>query len=830
MSFEGSLPTGLGSVPTAAGAPDGGTPGTIDEIESSDGSIRVRNPLGAVVDLSLESGLTAADISAMPAAGGLGWIFAPGKLLPTNNQDPRACNATCAVTAAGKVRTTGPVELPFTTVGGKPINGQQCWVAASTDDSSTGQGKCTATKPGVGLPPESLPAAHFPQNVGRVGIVLDNGNYDALKTCTVLLDLQAAPNVIQPPDQNWVSKKLDHTSRLNFMGLFGAIGEDFRLGPPGAGTVVPGTDPTVGASMVVWFTVDHLNAPITIHDIISCAYGNTQQGWSIMPYASGTFRLQFLDGFADAGSLFLSAPPGPGVNYVAFSVRGDGTMAGSLNGRPIQYGAWTSITKPAANNKLCIGGGYNNSNAAFNGWSPGGVLGCAMIQRPLRDDELVALAEFLPTNGADDVPNVPDPAKNPFTLPATVTADPALGWYWLATDWDGSSATSPVHVGTATPFVLTVNGAPTLVDEKTTWLRSLAGKYVDTKPVLYDSRGYPRPSVGTRLAFTVGSLADLCNIVIGWTCDDVYNFDNGGWAVFVTPAGGARITMSPVRSDAAIVDGNIHYVTMTSLLATTPPDAASYYVEIVSGDRIFFDQTYEVGGNIADLVVPTSAVFDTDVTARRLVLVGADEHDGHDAGLQATTPMSNSALSLLRTDYPGRVVHAGATSFGAGAALRYGNTLSVAPYARRIFELATAGGLPARIDLVFMLGFYGDYHAAEVTVAQYTALYAQLVDAVHALLPDSGHGGVTHYQMWKSIQASYDATANGNGETLAQFDTAAAAIAAARPWITFKNPRGPNAITFSGGAAIPNAQPTQSGGGGAGALALKANGKVALGY
>lgn len=783
-------------------------------ISSNDKSISVTNPGGPAVDVGVNTGLAAVDLTAMPAGGGLAWLYAPGKLLPCNNQDPRACNAVCAVTSTGLIRTEGPVDLPFSASGGKPLVGAPCYVSYGPD-----LGKCTATKPGVGIQPFSVPAL-YPQNSGIVGTVLSNANYDALGTCTVSLQLPVAcePHSL-PPDQNWSGAKIDNLSNVNFFSFTPASGESFRLGPSGAGVVTPVPGSTAGATVIVWFSYDHINVPLTgLENILSCAHADTSNGWVIRPVGGGNGQLAFITaGITLGGECDLPLKLNKGINYLAFSVRGDGTIAGTYSGANPGYGSWTSIALPDSGNIFCVGGGF--AAGAQAGWAAGGVLGVALINRPWSDAEMLALNATLSTP--------PNADNNPFTLPPAVTLDHAKFFSWVATNWNGTSPATGVNVNIGTPFSLTRQGAPVRVAEQAKWVRSLAPYFLDSKPVLYDSRGYPRSSAGVRVAFTVAAMADVFNCIAGWSVDDWDNSDNSIWLWQVTPAGGTPIMME-VSSNDNSVNGNIHYAPIAFNGIPSLNDASSYLVELIGSDKILRNGggTFEYGSSLVDLVVPTSAVFQTDATARRLVLVAADEMIGHDRGLLPGAPMTNSAGTLFRVDYPGKVSLCSTSDGGISAALGYGTNLSMAPFAYRVFEMSKVGGLPARLDLVFDLGFYSDYAFAGVTVAQYTARYGELLDAVRVLLPESTAGGVAHYQLWKSIQASFDAVPNGNGETLAQFDAAVDVVASTRPWVTVKNVRGPNTITFN----VAGTEPLQSGGGAAGSLALKNNGKVALGY
>lgn len=85
-----------------------------------------------------------------------------------------------ATNIPGTVQIMGIVEdMNFTTSDGAPANGGLCWIALGTDDSGAGAGRAT-----------SVPPTTVTQIVAEVGIVVDNSNWAALKTCRVLLQVK----------------------------------------------------------------------------------------------------------------------------------------------------------------------------------------------------------------------------------------------------------------------------------------------------------------------------------------------------------------------------------------------------------------------------------------------------------------------------------------------------------------------------------------------------------------------------------------------------------------------------------------------------------------
>jgi hypothetical protein len=78
----------------------------------------------------------------------------------------------------GSLTISGTIAAAkFTTAGGAPTAGGAVFLAAGTDDTSTGAGKLTATPPTTGV---SV----------KVGVCLDPANYASAKTAKIELDVQ----------------------------------------------------------------------------------------------------------------------------------------------------------------------------------------------------------------------------------------------------------------------------------------------------------------------------------------------------------------------------------------------------------------------------------------------------------------------------------------------------------------------------------------------------------------------------------------------------------------------------------------------------------------
>jgi hypothetical protein len=759
---------------------------------------------------SITTGLEGADVSAMPVGGGIAWAYAPGRLLPTANQDPRACLAVCVMTALGALVTIGACEVPFTVQGGRPTTGTPAWIAAFGDDAGTGTGKATAVRPDVGLGPLTVPA-QFPQNAASIGTVLNSNNYvDGVGgTCLVELRLPGTGSALPSPGrESWQGAKVNNLSLANYLQHAGASDPQFNAG--------------AGRTFIIWFTVDN-NTPFTGLDILWQNMNAAQTAGWYCGFLGGQFQIAIQPSGDGIG---FTNPPSLGLHYFAWSMSATGNVfAATLDGAQASTNQWTAFPVPDASYNNRVGGGH----PGLAGWAQGGVLGWATLGRAFTVGELINLKNYL-------LPSVPDANLNPFLVPDVIKTDPDLYFEVALNDWSTATnnlTTTAGRLGTAQ--VYSPVGAPTVpVTESLIWYKNTAPLLVDSKPIFYDGKNYPRTSMGARFAVTCATLEDVANIVVAYTNDDYDASDNSKVTWFVN---GILMPSFPGLFPSFVgvqgTTGNKQYVRLSSYISAIAT-AGSYLVEIYAGnERCFRAATYESGPSVVEIIVAKSATFATDATARRLVMVGADDLFGNDTGLLPATPLSNCTLTLQRANYPGRVNMLCDLSGGVIGYWAYGNSKSMRPAAYRIAENAKAGGQPARIDVGIMLGFFGDYYFNGEDPPTYAARLGSLLDELHAILPDAGAGGVAHYYAFEAIQAFYDGTANVLGATLAQYNAALDGLGAGRPWLTIAGVRGPHAIAFNPGgvgSTIPNAIPTQTGGGASGAQALRDNIQAVIGY
>lgn len=123
------------------------------------------------------SGLTTTGL----ANGDTCYVSANDTVLPTDNAVPAKSRCFGVMTnTVGTVQISGVVEtMNFTTAGGAPVPDSPVYLAAATDDGSTGAGKATATPPTTSGETDA-----------EIGICLNNSNYAGLKIARVLLQVK----------------------------------------------------------------------------------------------------------------------------------------------------------------------------------------------------------------------------------------------------------------------------------------------------------------------------------------------------------------------------------------------------------------------------------------------------------------------------------------------------------------------------------------------------------------------------------------------------------------------------------------------------------------
>lgn len=702
--------------------------------------------------------------------GALVWEFVDAQFLPSDNLDARSCSVVGAL-VDGILYTSGVVNLPFTTEGGQPTVGQTVWLASSQDDANTGRGKATATQPSTAQPVFPL----FTQNIVPIGVCTNNSHYGVDGTCQVHLAVPAHPQYVVPSDQTFTSRRMTGTDPSNLMQVGVPSGTDERNWRD-------------GESIVVAFTVDTFSSPTSNPFVVGALDAGATDGWGIGGDSSILCYGQFSAGGANLG------PPMPGLNIVAATKTG-GLVRASMNGGDVQTVSFGAVTPTVL------------KFAAGDGWNRGGQCNFVKLNRVIVDADLQAFSN-----------NQLGTPRNYFAPRSTLTTDPNCQWFVDFSTWTGGALSA--QAGPAgTTFAFTVVGAPVSSSVTYKWDRNPRALFLDGPLPSYDTRYLSRDRQLQRIAFTVNNLLELSLLTVGLSLDDTDNADEAAGAFIVN---GQVVSIFEPNADSVILFESLMPQTADPLLtfAAIPPP---WHVEMVVGDKITRIDTFDSGQSFSSLVYPTSAVFDTAATTKRLVVVADGEtYGGHSAsgGVGRGAVGSCAVVQRVRADYPGRVSGFGCQATQSMfAVLNWGNG-SAAPYAKYVADNGHEGS-PLNVIYLVALGFT-DWFQQLITVGQFAIGIGQFVDALHAADPTAA------IAVAKPVQTALYSSPNLNGDTLQEFADAVGGLTATRPWLTLVDLTTPNTITFTGGTGSPAINPAFP----AGQVALKSNIKAApvVGY
>ncbi len=721
--------------------------------------------------------------SNVPAGVGvLSWEVTAGNFVPADNIDARTAYSIVARIAGVSYGAGTRVRVAFTTDGGAPVIGQSAYLASSQDDSSTGRGKATATVPPTTVPPAIHPQI-FRQNVVVLGTVVSSTYGVDGNAVIELADTFPIGNT-PAADVTWSGARITSLSSANFFDGNGNATQ-FKM--------------DLGQTLIVLFSFEALTAGTAQDDIISNTNNVPNSGWflkrntatngCVFQWLNATNDGQFAAGDFQALNVFIvtAGPDGAGTNTVWTNFNGNAMTAPIVSAIPVPTAGW----------KIRMGGGCPGKN----GWSEGGFIAAAMLNRQMGTVEMASLAALV--QHSDWTP------ANRYAIPNDVLLDGFLMWSMNFVDWDGVSATVNTSAGPmGSAITLTKEGAPVRGAVSDVWKSRLATLFLDGDVPKYDSRAFGRCEMGARIAFTLTTKWEVWRVVGAVEADDFDDNDNMAIGVFVN---GVCVLALPLDGLAAPLDAVAHFFQCQDATLGAGP----YTVELVAPDSVARIATFRSGSDFAGIVVPGTAVFQTNATARRLVVVGDGQTlGGHDEMAVLTSPASGAVTTRMRAAYPGRVTALVNTSQGIATILDWGNG-SMTPYAKYVASLIPQGA-PATKELFVVLGVW-DYNLNLLAPAPWGVRYGEFIDALHAA------SGLA-ITVAPPSQNNLYATPNIGGHTLQEFvDVVNLTLPTGRPWLTVVDITGPNPVTYAGGG---NLQPLV----GADQQALADNIQAALGY
>ena len=712
---------------------------------------------GGVGSISVPS-IPGIDTSAMFGGNGqAAWFSHPSYAEPTDNLAPKSSQF-AGIVSSGSIVTQGEVTAQFTTVGGQPAAGSPVYLAAGTDDSNTGMGKLTATRPITATLADVINFnGTVPESVVIVGTAVDCTLYASNKTCLVAINGPKSPELPQATDQQFIG---------SVMGPFDS--SDYLSAAYNAN----GATMNSGETLIVAFTVD--SAFGGLGAIIGNINSGLTNGWILYFSSALTFN-EFVAGVNTQISLDT---PRAGLNIVAITITG-GNMRVAMNNNAVVTAALASTATPSSSGAFRLGWG---AGAALTAWTSGGVSYVEKLNRAMSDNELLQY-----TNGS----LFPVPPANRFVPPPALTADAALEFYWTANS--GANVFVPGGGGSA---YWTINGTPKLQVRTEQWYHSLAPYFVDSEPVYYDSVGNPRASAFAQLEWVQNNTnQDLC---VGIREPSSTDWDNDSPGLFIDGVW-TQIVPSQVTPDNLT-----HYFWVP--IANSTLDAGYHNLSITNSTLSqIFGSEQSIGEYVVELAgVGPQQTFATNTATARLVFVGDQNANGQDAAPPTDTEIG--AVTLLRQDFPtngGRFAPDGGTGSvfsesGFERALQHQYAAaggSVTPFCKRIIDdgnLGTANGYPPKFVVVYIALGYNDYAYANWTPTQFAAAEGALADCIHSAQPTWPIyvQRITQYDFCSIANGAYGGSATGYTEC--QFNTAIVSEATGRGYLTIvdANPDG----------------------------------------
>lgn len=726
-------------------------------------------------------------LAAQPQRGGLVWEFSPGKYLPTNSYDARACYGVGALAAGGSLFTGGSVVyLPFTTDGGDPNPSDPSnivYLAGSaddsfTDDAVTGYGKATATIPSTAVPIENAaPRIYNCKQVTPIGTCI--GLEDVPGSRFFKVRLFATPF---GPIPNTVPSNFSQT----FHGIQ-CIAGDYNAPPYFETPATAQTNINPGETMVLTFCVDNVSNTEVYPGHYTGIQCNTNGAAPGFEFSTGTRGIGSIIAFNDtsgANSGYLGDLQ-PGINRIAMTNVG---------------GLFRISSNHIITHTFSSTGAISISGTFRVYWSIGAFCSIVKLARTMTDTELEAVT---------DLGLRREPGENAWGPDPTLIADSSCQWYLDLTTYTGGTITS-IAGPAGTGFSWTKAGTPTIRTWTINWNYSLAGLFQSGPPVVYDQKHAIRTGPNAEMIFTCPNQSDFINMITGFISEDVDNSDEGAMAVI---ANGVPIgAYGPGSQDGTL---NYDYVNRNVLGGGAfwqnklGDLSGPWHCRLLIKDQLARGIGHVQGGKFAVIGIPDSFTIDTSATTRRMMIIAdGGSMAGHLVDYIQGAPSSGAPLNRMRAVYPGKIT---ADSIGVlqfDRIFKWGNG-SMSPYAQWIYDQSKEGA-PTLREYFFMMG-YVDWQQDSSTCAVFATRYQALINALLVLDP-----GV---RIWVAlpIQTARYADTNLHGETLQLFVNAVGAITG----VTHIDVTGPTTIPMINSGQCPDF---------VGQQALADNIKLALNY
>ncbi len=691
------------------------------------------------------------------------WEISPGHYLPAENTDPKNAHGAGVLGEDGQLRNGGNVVyLQFTVAGGDPSIGQTVYMAQYQDDSNTGSGMATATEPDpdatITFPGAGTQIGN--QQVVPVGVCI--GEEDVPGSRYFMVRLSSTPFTpipsIAEPDSS------DTFYGVKFPGAGYPIG-----GPYWTTDGTPAQMKIADGETLLWkFIVENL-LPTDPAGGLSGFYNwssATAKGfeWFMAPRMTAG---QFYNISQNTGASISKLTPG--LNSAAVTNTG-GVFRITINGlAPITLTS-TNVNPIAA----------SEFRIDFNG---GALTGMVKLARVMDDDERAAVTSDWDFSSG----------LNPFGISDTLKEDSACQWWLdLSKDPSGTPHAYAGAAGTAFDFTV-VNGPGSVTPEIKTWtinwMSDVASLIQASNKNVYDQYHCLKTDALAEIVFEVDTMAEFAFLSMYYQNWDNNNGDEGKIGLVING-------VAKVATQGHLTDADTAYDNPASNLVGSdansiwaqPLGVGPYLCRLVLADQVRWYGTGAVCTVLQRLALPASARIASENLSRKLVVIGDPITMGaKHLNIVSGAPLLGAPIVRAREGYPGTI---SAPTMAALIKMRDIATWGGGTYedfARyHIDELHRDS--PAVLDGYLLNMGVEDYSRGVEPVATVLTRYGLLLDALHSLDP------AATITVAPLVQTTL--VANGQGDTVANYNTGIASLIAARPWVTSANLSSPNTITF----------------------------------
>lgn len=478
----------------------------------------------------------------------------------------------------------------------------------------------------------------------------------------------------------------------------------------------------------------------------SGTYSAGGKGWTIERGASSD--VIYLTKWDGTAYVALATNVRLGVRQLAITWKSaDNTIWVSMDGSAAA--SVGSLTAPNSDGTcvVAVGSPITTGSAYADSLTTGGVCAFGLIASELSSGNLAAASNSM--NGTTPL--------NRFVLPSQYTS-PVVDFNAYR-DWNGVAST--ITTQGSSPVTLTVTGAISRTDTSEVYYATVAGMYHDNGLALSETYAV-RHNAFARIRFTTSSRRIACHQTS--TIQGMFTGSYASIGIFINGTYSALST-STVADTSQVID-------------TTLASGSNKTVDLVEGCQAYVS-SYIYGTFISGIRLPLDArIIAPSSPQNRVVVIG----DSIANGFVTTNAQSDNPIAVLRSTADASVTLLG---WGSASAYTFMNLTDRATWTTRIANMLNGGNSNT---LVFEVQT-NDYGLAFQSAANYATYLGDFIDGIKALVPN------LQVKLLGAISriAPDGEGANGFGNTLDDYRSAAAGVVSGRSWVKYINNK--NAVT-----------------------------------